>query len=200
MNDEDCPCRQRSRLQGNTENLRKGRISVADIRCLPGNVPVFRILAVPGFSHGACHAHGMDNLGVADRALRKGVAHVGGFRLPFGQRTRALVGQKRQDGENQRSADRDVSDRRVEQETDHDIKGKPGQIEHRGRAHAGQEGSYLVEITQGLKPVATNLDLQRRFDERPKNPPVHHLVKRTGNANEHSAPENFERPLKSVKN
>ncbi|MNQ82059.1 hypothetical protein D3C85_971010 [compost metagenome] len=101
------------------------------------------------------HAHGLDDLGVAQVVVGVLGGGEGGL-IGFGQRfLRRLLGEPGQGHQNQRADQRDQSEYRVNQIGDQQVDRRPRCIEESEQGVAGDELTNLGEILQGLGRVTS---------------------------------------------
>ena len=185
--------RQGRRLHHLPDGLRQAGIEAGNVAgpalCLGGRI---RRLA-PALGRPSMHAERHQDLGIAACILAHRIA--GGKLGRLFQRRRAGLpaGGKIEEQQHQKRARRQPADRRVQEETGHQIDRKPGQIEEGDRPGSCEKQPNLVEILRRLQDVAAEPHLQRRTGNDGKHPLGEPGIDDAGKARENTRPQNVEK-------
>ncbi|MNZ72216.1 hypothetical protein D3C78_905910 [compost metagenome] len=143
------------------------------------------MIAEPALADGRQHAHGLDDLGIAQVVV--GVGGGGHGRLVgLGQRlARAGLGQPGEADQQQRADQGDDPEQRMDQGDDHQIDGRPRCIEEGEQAVAGEELPHLGQVLQRLRRVAAGA-AQVALERGGEHALVEHHVEPVADADQHA--------------
>ncbi|MNC30043.1 hypothetical protein D3C75_783150 [compost metagenome] len=156
------------------------------------------MIAEPALADGRQHAHGLDDLGVAQVVV--GIGGGGhGCLVGLGQRfARAGLGQPGEADQQQRADQGNDPEQGVNQGDHHQIDGRPWRVEEGEQAVAGEELAHLGQVLQGLRGVAASA-AQIALEGSGEHALVKHHVESVADADQHAGAHHLQHSHQNVK-